>query len=453
MKSPRVLRTLLLFSLVAFAVSGCRLDGDGPDSDIDQQLTAALSAASNGRGANYFALPKETDYASIPQDPLNPITRSKVELGRMLFHETALGLNPRNPGKENTYSCASCHHAGGGFQANVIQGIGEGGIGYGIAGEGRVPDPTAILDSIDVQQIRTPSALNIAYQECILWNGQFGATGLNAGTEANWIVGKPTFTNFLGYQGTETQAIAGLKIHRMVVDSNTLRAASPDYPQLFEYAFPNVPANQRLDRVYAGLAIAAYERTILAYEAPFQQWLRGDVSAMTQQEKNGALLFFGKARCYTCHTGPALNSMDFYALGMPNLIGPGIYGSNGGDAVHKGRGGFTKRDEDMYKFKVPQIYNLKDSPFFGHGGTFRSVEAVVRYKNKGVPSDAAVPTDRLAAEFRPLNLTDDEVASITRFIENALHDDNLSRFEPRSIPSGQCFPNADLQSRLDRGCN
>ena len=453
MSSSRVFRVLLLSGFLVVSMSGCRLDGEGPDSDIDQQLTAALSSVSDGKGASFFALPKESDYSAIPQDPKNPITRSKVELGKMLFHETALGTNPRTPGNGNRFSCASCHHAAGGFQANLIQGIGEGGIGFGIAGEGRVPDPTINLDSIDVQQIRTPSALNIAFQECVLWNGQFGATGLNEGTEANWIVGKPTFDNFLGYQGTETQAIAGLDVHRHVIDSLTLVSASPDYPQLFAYAFPNVPEEDRMDREHAGLAIAAYERTIVAYNAPFQRWLRGDHEAMNRQEKNGAMLFFGKARCWSCHTGPALNSMDFFALGMPNLVGPGIYGSNGGDAAHKGRGGFTKRAEDMHKFKTPQLYNLKDSPFFGHGGNFRSVEAVVRYKNKGVPISAAVPEENLAEEFRPLNLTDQEIEDITSFVEDALHDPNLARYEPNVIPSGQCFPNNDLQSRLDRGCD
>jgi cytochrome c peroxidase len=301
---------------MSFALSGCQLDDD-VRSDWDTRLSQTLEDAANGRGLEYFQLPSSDDFSAIPQDPRNPITRHKVNLGRMLFHETALGVNPRIPGNENRYSCASCHHAGGGFQANLLQGIGEGGIGYGYAGEGRVPDPTTVLDSIDVQQIRTPSALNIAYQACILWNGQFGGTGPNAGTEVGWVPGKPTYTNYLGYEGTETQAIAGLKVHRMDIDSAILMAASPDYAPLFAYAFPEVPENERYDREHAGLAIAAYERTLLANQAPFQKWLRGDYSAMRSDEKEGAILFFSTARCYVCHTGPALSSMEFYGLGMP----------------------------------------------------------------------------------------------------------------------------------------
>ena len=437
---------------MSFALSGCQLDDD-VRSDWDTRLSETLEDAANGRGLEYFQLPSSDDFSEIPQDPRNPITRHKVNLGRMLFHETALGVNPRIPGNENRYSCASCHHAGGGFQANLLQGIGEGGIGYGYAGEGRVPDPTTVLDSIDVQQIRTPSALNIAYQACILWNGQFGGTGPNAGTEVGWVPGKPTFTNYLGYEGTETQAIAGLKVHRMDIDSAILMAASPDYAQLFAYAFPEVPENERYDREHAGLAIAAYERTLLANQAPFQKWLRGDYSAMRSDEKEGAILFFSTARCYVCHTGPALSSMEFYGLGMPNLIGNGIYGSNADDAAHKGRGGFTMRTEDLYKYKVPQLYNLKDSPFYGHGGNFRNIESVVAYKNAGVAGDETVPASQISSEFKPLNLSDHEVAAIAKFIEKSLYDPNLTRYEPQQIPSAQCFPNNDLISRFDRGCD
>jgi len=145
--------------------------------------------------------------------------------------------------------------------------------------------------------------------------------------------------------------------------------------------------------------------------------------------------------------------MEFYALGMPNLIGNGIYGSNPDDAAHKGRGGFTLRTEDMFKYKVPQLYNLKDSKFYGHGGNFRSVHDVIAYKNNGVAADNSVPASQISSEFRALNLNDEEIAAITAFLEKSLYDPNLTRYEPNRIPSGQCFPNDDLISRLDRGCN
>lgn len=62
-------------------------------------------------------------------------------------------------------------------------------------------------------------------------------------------------------------------------------AQMPVYPTLFALAFPGLTPEERFTRVNAGLAIAAYERTLLANESPFQKWLQGDASAMTEDEK------------------------------------------------------------------------------------------------------------------------------------------------------------------------
>jgi cytochrome c peroxidase len=205
----------------------------------------------------------------------------------------------------------------------------------------------------------------------------------------------------------------------------------------------------------AGLAIAAYERTVLANEAPFQKWLKGDMSAMSDEEKAGAVLFFGKANCGTCHTGPALSSMAFYALGMNDFSGAGVFGVTQEQILEagKGRGSFTKAATDMYKFKVPQLYNLSNSPFYGHGGNFNSIKDVVAYKNKAVAQNANVPASQLSSEFKALNLSDAEVDQITTFLTKGLYDANLKRYEPSTLPSGYCFPNADAQSKTDQGCN
>jgi cytochrome c peroxidase len=101
---------------------------------------------------------------------------------------------------------------------------------------------------------------------------------------------------------------------------------------------------------------------------------------------------------------------------------------------------------------VPQLYNLSDSPFLGHGSSLRSIREVVAYKNAGIPENPRVPEEALSEYFRPLNLTDQEVDAITAFLESALHDDNLARYEPEQVLSGRCFPFADPQSMNDMGC-
>ncbi len=436
----------------ALVLAGCDPFDDGERrSDLDERLEQQLLAVADGQGLGFFLLPESDDLQAIPQDPRNPLTPAKVRLGRLLFHDAGLLTNPERPEGRFASSCASCHHAAAGFQAGRVQGIGEGGAGFGQRGEGRTRDARYSLAELDVQPIRSPAALNGAYQRVMLWNGQFGAVGPNRGTEAQWTPGTPKETNALGYEGLETQAIAGLKVHRMGDVGASVAASDLIYQRLFAEAFPDQP----IDRERAGLAIAAYERTLLAHEAPFQQWLRGRRGAMSAQEKEGALLFFGKAECSACHTGPALNSMSFHALGMADLGGPGVFLDGDNDLARPedlGRGGFTGAPADMYAFKTPQLYNLTDSPFLGHGAALRSVREVIAYKNAAVPANSAVPAGQLAPAFEPLGLSEREIDALTAFVERALRDPRLERYVPEAVPSGSCIPVNDEAARSDLGC-
>lgn len=455
----RIIMTLkklgYLIIVASITFSSCKKD-DSPTcedttSELDRKLLAAIDLATDGEGVSALILPDSYDFSSIPQDPLNALTPIKVELGKLLYHETAIGVDAKYENGIGTYSCASCHHAAAGFQANIRQGIGDGGSGFGMAGEGREPSAEYSTDSLDVQPIRTPTVMNGAYQKVMLWNGQFGATGPNEGTESQWALGTPIWNNNFGHEGLEVQAIAGLAVHRMDCTPE-MEIEFPEYGAMFDEAFPEVPEDLRMSKRFAGLAIGAYERTILANQAPWQDYLRGNQSALTESEKRGAELFFNKANCYQCHNGPALNSMQFDALGMADLEGAGIFGPIDDEFTQKGRGGFTGNPEDDYKFKVPQLYNLKDSPFLGHGGNFTDVRSVVEYKNEAVPENDLVPSGQLSEHFVPLDLTDDEITDLVNFLENGLYDSDLFRYVPLELPSGNCIPNNDPVSQVDQGC-
>jgi cytochrome c peroxidase len=264
-------RLLLLLAAPLFVLFGCSNDDVISDSfpepnELDVALENALLSASNGLGLEFYRFP--TSLNEIPQDPNNPLTAAKVELGKLLYHETGMAVHPKHPESQFTYSCASCHHAPGGFQACVPQGISDGGLGFGLYGEGRYPNPTYPIGDLDVQPLRTPSVLNIAYQTNILWNGQFGATHLNVGTEAGWAARTPKVWNNLGFEGTEIQAIAGIDVHRLDMTESLFNGS--DYKNLYYAAFGNIGDESLISNVYTGLAIAAYERTVLAHEAPFQ---------------------------------------------------------------------------------------------------------------------------------------------------------------------------------------
>jgi len=421
------------------------------EQDLDKDLKFAINTSPYSRGLSSYRLPSSTDFRSIPQDRLNPITVEKVALGVQLFHESGFGTIGEFADHSQTYSCASCHHAGAGFQANMMQGIGDGGLGFGMSGEGRAADKFVAVGKIDVQPLRSPSVLNSAYQTNTLWNGQFGSTALNEGTESLWPDDTPIAINRLGYEGVEVQAIAGLAVHRHEFTEEAVIELG--YKEMFDKAFASVPMERRYTSEMAGLALAAYERTVLANKSPFQLWINGDNAAMTEEEKMGALLFFQKGDCASCHNGPNLANMEFHAIGMNNFNPTDVINFKADDPSGLGRASFTKRTEDEYKFKVPQLYNLKDSPFYGHGASFTSVRDVIAYKNTAIAENTAVPNSQLSDAFVQLQLTEEEIDLLTVFVEDALYDADLFRYVPAQVASGACFPNNDWLSRADLNCN
>jgi len=427
---------------------------DYPVNTIDSELRQSIITASESGSLTEFILPAYNDLANIPQDPLNPITNAKIELGKQIYHDTAFGIEAKLSDGIGSYSCASCHSSKAGFQACLPQGIGEGGLGYGLRGENRFPSDQYAADELDVQPVRTPTILNIAFQEAVLWNGQFGAKGVNEGTESQWTAGTPKEVNHMGFEGTEIQAIAGMDVHRIAVDEAFIQ--NSDYKLKFDIAFANKLEEERYTLTNAALAIAAFERSVVSNQAPFQKWLKGEFSAMSDQEKRGADLFFTKANCASCHNGPALNSMEFHALGMKDLDHRNdvvITDTDANENTRLGRGGFTGDPADNYKFKVPQLYNLSDSPFYGHGASFTDLKDLLEYKNRAVAENEFVDADQLAEGFVPLNLTDAEINDLNSFLQNALRDPDLQRYEPEAVVSGNCIPVNDQLSRIDLGCD
>lgn len=438
--------TILFFSLVAltFYPEIVNASNDTKSSVnslnlFNQQLEQLVRAnVPNGRGLDYFILPDSKDLSSIPADPKNPLTPEKIKLGELLFHETALTINSTNVKHWQQASCASCHFAQAGFRSNLSLALGTGGIGWN---KDRRLDPEISYTSIDKQKILAPSILNSAFQNVMLWDGRAGSNGLNM--QEQYV--KETYINRYGLDGLETQAIDGLSIHRM---GTAAIAEIPEYQKLFESAFPDRPyvSAEVEDLKRTGLAIAAYERTVLANQAPFQKWLKGDKTAMTAPELRGAITFFSSS-CINCHAGPNLAKAEFHTVGFedhPNEI----------SGLNLGRSSVTRKVKDDFKFKVPQLYNLADSSPYGHGASFNTLSQVVEYFNKGQPQKLATLYSRnLSVWFKPLNFNEQQLSDIVAFLTTGLRDPNLIRYVPPSLPSGLCFPNNDSESRKALHCS
>jgi cytochrome c peroxidase len=448
---PLTSLTLLatLITLSACSSSPAQLsNAPTPVSEAEGLITLLAETG----GAPHYLLPNAQDLPNLPQSAKNPLTPEKVQLGKMLFHETALSFVSKND-RNGSWSCASCHFSAAGFQDQRVQSIADGGAGDGSARH--ILTETTPHSQLDAPNLRSPSILNLGYQHNVLWNGMSGGVGDNLNYPTRWDKTKPHGFNHLGLDGVETQAIIALGAHRQTHDHMLYDSATeplsvlnnyPEYLLLFSKAFPD----QEINRETIGLAIAAYERTVLSTQAPFQRFLKGDKTALNAEELQGAQLFFGKAQCATCHTGPALNQENYYALGLKDMEVE--FGPAPDEATRKGRGGFTGVKADEYKFKVPQLYNLKNATSLGHGGSFQSrdeqsaVEQIIRYKLKGQPENPEVPATQLAPEFTGMakvNFTEAEIQALVGFIENGLYDPNLSRYEPTQLPSGQRIINND----------
>lgn len=107
-------------------------------------------------------------------------------------------------------------------------------------------------------------------------------------------------------------------------------------------------------------------------QSPWDRYLSGDNSALSEEQKEGAVLFFGKGRCATCHSGPFFSDFDFHSIGSPQ-------GGFGPHSRHRdiGRAGVTHRTEDLYLFRTPPLIGVRETPPYGHSGSFENLRSVV----------------------------------------------------------------------------
>jgi cytochrome c peroxidase len=220
-----------------------------------------------------------------------------------------------------------------------------------------------------------------------------------------------------------------------------------------------------------GLAITEFELTLVFADAPIDRFARGQLNALTDEEKRGALLFFGKAKCIDCHkvSGPS-NEMfsDFaqHVIGVPQIApivgnvtfdGPAQNEDFGLEQV-------TGNPADRYRFRTSPIRNVALQSAFFHNGAFTRLEDAVRHHldvftsaRNYHPGAAGVALD-LTAPMGPIEpvlervdpilsaailLTDEEFSQLVEFVHNGLLDrrarpENLRKLIPGPVPSG--FP-------------
>jgi cytochrome c peroxidase len=245
------------------------------------------------------------------------------------------------------------------------------------------------------------------------------------------------------------------------------------YLKLFRKSFPTVKAGGPITFAMVGTAIAEFQIALTFADAPLDRFARGQPQALTPSEKRGAVLFFGRAGCVSCHqvAGHA-NEMfsDFlnHNIGVPQ-IAPG-FGLGHGNVVFDGPGAdqdfgleqITGDPADRYHFRTSPLRNVGLQPTFFHNGSFTTLEDAVRHHLDPVVSaltydpdaagvDADLSLSTVAVETvlatldprvaEPLELTGEEFRDLVQFLRTGLLDpratpDNLVRLIPRRLPSG-----------------
>ena len=274
----------------------------------------------------------------IPAPESNPITVEKAALGRALFFDTALS-------RDRSIACATCHDPARAFTDDKP-------VSTGVAGRRG--------------KRRTPSILNRAYGKSFFWDG-------SAATLEEQVL-KPISNP--------------LEMDLSVEEALVLIKESGRYPAL--------------DRAALAAALATYLRTIFSGDSPYDRYVAGDRSALTQQQLAGLRLFRGKAGCASCHVGPNLTDERFHNTGT---------GWRDGAFSDPGRFAVTSREEDRGAFKTPTLRDVARHPPYMHDGSLATLEDVIRHYDEG-----GKPNPSLDPEVRRLNLTAGERRDLEEFL-------------------------------------
>jgi len=435
----------------------------GPDSWwLDQQLEAVL-AEHGFTGAIESTLPARLD---------RPIDRQLAETGRLLFFDTVGGLN-------NDNNCSGCHSPTHGF--GDTQSIAIGVENNGIVGPSRTGPRN---------QRRTPTVANSAFFPNLMWNSRFAAVSHDPfDNSAGFSFPAPEgFTlshqpHLLVAQAfippTERVEVAGFDFpgDNFDIRDEVLRRINdvPEYRARFARSFPSVRNRGPVTFDMFGRAIAEFEFTLVFANAPIDRFARGMKNALSDEQKNGAMLFFGAAKCVQCHAvSGASNEMfsDFSAhvIGVPQiapLIGNVTFDGPARDEDF-GLEQLTGNPDDRYKFRTSPIRNVGLQPAFFHNGAFTTLEDAVRHHldvfasarsydpaAAGVAADLrtlAGPIEPVLARIDPLlatpiELTSEQFRDLVDFVRHGLLDrraspQRLRKLIPRSVPSG--FPVLDF---------
>jgi cytochrome c peroxidase len=223
-------------------------------------------------------------------------------------------------------------------------------------------------------QLRTPTLVDVAFTEPLGWDGKF--------KDLESVAFGP-ITSSANMNLPEPELIARLSV-------------IPGYVEAFAHAF----GDGAVTRPRIELALATFERTIVAGQSPFDRWIMGDKSAISAAAKRGFQIFNGKAHCSNCHSGPSFTDGSFQDIGTAQ-----------GDDIGRGRL-FPTSEKLRYAFKTPTLRDVARRAPYMHDGSVATLEEVIELYDKG-----GINRPSRSPSIRPLSLTSGEKADLVAFLQ------------------------------------
>lgn len=325
-------------------------------------LSAGLVLTASTLAEDPPAVPKGLPAVNWPDD--NQPTAAKISLGKQLYFDPRLS-------KDDTISCASCHDPCKGWSNGEAFAKGVGGALGGRS---------------------APSIINAAYYREQFWDGR----------------AKTLEDQALGPIQAGVEMAMDLKV--LVAKLNRIKGYKVQFNEVF--------GSDATDDTIAK-AIAAYERTVLSGNAPYDAFKAGDKDALSEEAERGRKVFFGKGHCSACHVGPSFSDNSYHNIGIGMKA----------DKPDVGRVAISKLGGDTGAFKTPTLREIAKSAPYMHDGSLKTLEDVVEHYAKG-----GIANDYLDEELFPLRLTDQDKKDLVTFLKEGLTSPDYPKHEAPKLP-------------------
>lgn len=340
-----------------------------------------------------------TTFGRVEPHHLPPSIRAEeAELGRLLFWDPILS-------GDRDVACASCHHPDAGYaeRLDLSRGVGAVGLSEQRRGGMLVPRNAMSILNVALNGIAEPHDVYDPNAAPMFWDNRMQTL------ERQALRPTHVFEEMRGSAYDEERTVGILSVRL---------ASIPEYVDLFERAFPG----ERIGEDTMSRAIAAFERTLLAVDAPFDRYMDGDITALNPEEEQGLEAFF-EGDCHRCHSGPLFSDFRLHTNGVPDNERLTQSDAANGD----------------FAFRTPTLRNVALHPPYMHGGVVETLEEVVDFyheinERNGVP-DSPVPREALDRGLRRISVPRSAAEPIAAFLRT-LGDESFDRTIPARVPSG-----------------